>query len=148
MVSKKSIHGVIAASMITLSMVTSAYATISCPSTTDVKGAVSALNTVMRQSEKGYFVLTAQPAINASNLDWILVAQTSGNGFDAAYANGQNSVKSVIAAVSDEPMEQQGFYLCGYISSGGINVMTIAPQQQKITFNPALINLDVLKQKK
>lgn len=149
MVSKKHINGIIATSLISLGMAATAHAGVTCPSVSSVKEAVGALNTVMRQSERNFFVLSAQPAINESNFDWILVAQVTSNGFDAAFASGQNSVKRVVTPISDEAMEQQGFYICGYFSaSGSMSVMTIAPQQQKIIFNPAIINLDTLTKQK
>ena len=142
----KFINAMIATSIMTVGVTTSAEAKVACPTKNEVTGAVTALNTVMRQSEKNYFVLTAQPAINSSNLDWLVITQASGNGFDAAFANGEKNVKSVMAAATDEPVEQQGFYICAYLSGSGMNVMTVAPQQQKMNFNPAMINFDSFKQ--
>ena len=145
----KILHGIIATSLMTICMATSAYANVSCPSAKDVKSASDALNTVMRQSEKSYFVLTAQPAINSSDLDWLVATSNSANGFDAAFANGQKSVSSTISAVTDEPIEQGGFYLCAYLSSGGMNVMTVAQVPQGgFTFKPSMFNMDLFKQKK
>lgn len=142
---KRTIKGLVAASLVTFGMVTAAHATVSCPTTSDVKGAVKALNTVMRQSERGFFVLTAQPAINSSNLGWMVATQEKANGFDAAFNGGQNSVNSVIAAVTDKPIEQQGVYLCAYMTTSGMNVMALAPQQQGMTFKPSMFNLDAVK---
>lgn len=147
MVRNKSIKGIITAIM-TLCAVTSVYADVSCPSATDIKDGVRALNAVVRQSEKGFFVLTAQPAINASNLDWIIAAQTSANGFDAAFASGEKAVKTVMAPVTNTAIEQRGFFVCAYLSMGGMNVMAMAPKQQSINFNPAVINFDAFKQKR
>lgn len=143
----KSIKRVLAA-MIILSAATSVYADVTCPSAKNIKDAVTALNAVVRQSEKGYFVLTGQPAINVSNLDWVVASQESATGFDAAFASGEKSVKSVISPVTPSAIEQRGFYICAYLSMGGMNVMAIAPKQQKIGINPALIDLDIFKQKK
>lgn len=149
MVSKKHINGIIATSIISLGMATTAHAGVPCPSVNSIKQAVGALNTVMRQSERSFFVLSAQPAINESNLDWILAAPVTSHGFDAAFASGQSSVKTVVAPVSDEAMEQQGFFICGYLStSGSMGIMAIAPEQQKISFNPSIINLDIFKKQK
>ena len=147
---QKKIQGTIAALIVASSMVTAAYATgVACPTVADVKGADRALNTVMRQSQKNFFVLTAQPAINASDLGWLVLTQTSASGFDAAFTSGQNDVKSVTMAAMETAMEQQGVYICAYFTgSGGMNVMALAPQQQGLTFNPAVLNLQNLKIKK
>ena len=102
----------------------------------------------MRQSEKRFFVLTAQPAIQASDLGWIVVTQASGNSFDPAFTAGQNDVKSVTMAAMESAMEQQGAYICAYFTaSGSMSVMAVAPQQQGLTFNPAMLHLDTLKLK-
>lgn len=141
----KIIKGLLTASLLTVTAVTSAYASVACPSVSDVKGTVKALNVVMRQSERGFFVFTAQPAINASNLSWLILAQASAKGFDAAYASGQSAVGGVMAAATEEAIEQGGFYICPYMSSvGGLSVMAIAQQQQGLTFNPSVLNLDAI----
>lgn len=145
---QKKLKGTIAALVVASTMVTAAHATgVKCPSVADIKGADRALNAVIRQSQKTFFVLSAQPAINASNLGWIVAAQASANGFDAAYTSGVNDVKSVSVAAMDTAMEQQGMYICAYITSaGGMTVMAIAPQQQQgLTFNPGMLDLDALK---
>jgi hypothetical protein len=145
---KTSLKGLVAASVVALGMAAPAHAAVTCPDASEIKGSVRALNAVIRQSEKNFFVLTAQPAVNSSNLGWIVVTQSSGNGFDAAFANGGNSVKSVISAATEEAIEQQNMYICAYFtSSGGMNVMAIAPQQQRISFTPEMFNLDLFKKK-
>ena len=149
MMNKRSLSGIVAASIVTLGLTTSAFADVSCPSVSEVKKAVTALNTVMRQSERTYFVLSAQPAFNSSDLDWMIAAQASGNGFDAAYSNGQSAVKGVVAAATDTPIEQNGFLMCAYMSStGGMNVMTIAQQKQKFSLTPSVLNFDLFNVKK
>lgn len=134
----------VAASLISLT--TSAYAGIACPDMDSVKAAADSLNAVIRVTPKMYFVLTAQPAVQASNLNWMVAAQSKATGFDAAYNAGQSSVNSVIALVTEEAIEQAGMYLCAYMtSSSGMNVIAAAPQQQGFAFNPATINLEKLK---
>src|SRR3990167_1761663 len=104
---------------------------VSCPSTSDVKGAVKALNGVIRQSQKSYIVLTAQPAFSASGHEWLLMTQSQGNGFDDALRSGGNDVQSVMMPASPNAIEMQGVYVCPYVTSnGGMNVMAISPQQQ------------------
>ena len=144
---KKNVKQIIAACVMATSMVTAAQASdVACPSADAVKGSVRALNTVMRQSETGYFVLTAQPALNESGHSWIVLSQTNGSGFDAAFANGQGNVKTVLAAAMPNAVEMQGALICAYITSGSIrpSVMAVSPLQQGITFNPTLLKLDTL----
>ena len=128
-------------------MVTVAHAAgVACPDAEDVKGSYKALNTVIRQSQKNYFVLTAQPSLNASDLNWIVLSQASSTGFDAAYTSGQNDVKSVAMAAMETAIEQQGVYICAYFTgSGTMNVMAVAMQQQGLVFNPGVLKLDNLK---
>lgn len=135
----------VVSAILAATMATSVYAGPSCPKAADVKGAYRALNTVMRQSEQSYFVLTGQPAFNQSGYDWILIAQAKGNSFDPAFSAGESDVRSVASSLSDEPVEMQGVFVCGYFtSSGGMNVMAIAPQQQDVTLNPAKLKLNEL----
>lgn len=143
---KNMLKGTVVALIAASSLVTVAYASVKCPSVADVKGADRALNAVIRQSQKTYFVLSAQPAINSSDLGWMVAAQASGSGFDAAYTSGVNDVKSVAAAAMDTAMEQQGMYICAYLTkSGAMSVMAVAQQQQGLVFNPALLNMDAIK---
>lgn len=144
---KKNVKQIIAACVMATSMVTAAQAAdVACPGADAIKGSVRALNTVMRQSETGFFVLTAQPALNESGHSWIVLSQTKGKGFDAAFANGQSDVKSVTAAAMQNAVEMQGALICAYFTtSGGMGVMAVSPQQQGITFNPTLLKLDTLK---
>jgi hypothetical protein len=145
----KTLKGLVAASLMTLGMLNAAHAGVACPEASEVKGAVKALNAVIRMNEKTYFVLSAQPAINASDLGWIVAAQASAAGFDAAHSAGSTSVKNVISAMTPEAIEQGGAYLCAYLtSSGGMPVMALAPQQQGFIFNPGMLNLDAIKAKK
>lgn len=144
---KKNVKQIIAAVVLTTGLVSAAQAgDVACPSADAIKGSARALNTVMRQSETGYFVLTAQPALNESGHSWIVLSQTKGSGFDAAFANGQGDVKTVAAAAMPNAVEMQGALICAYYTtSGGMGVMAVSPQQQGITFNPDLLNLDTLK---
>jgi len=146
---RKTLKGLVAASIMVLGSLTSAYAGVSCPQASEVKDASTELNAVIRMSEKGFFVLTAQPAIDASNLGWIVVSQASATGYDAAHNSGSTSVKSVVAPLTPEAIEQGGAYICAYVTSaGGINVMAVAQQQQGLIFNPSVINFDAIKEKK
>ncbi len=151
MIVSNSIKGMIAALITTSCLITTANAgdDVSCPSVDQIKGASRALNAVIRQSQKSYFVLSAQPAINSSGLSWMIVTQASSAGFDAAFSSGTSDVKSVSMAMMEQPVEQQGMYICPYITeAGSMSVMAIAQQQQGLTFNPALINLDAIKAKR
>ena len=64
----KSLKGIVALSVVALGTATAAYAGVKCPSADEVKKADRSLNTVMRQSQRGFFVLSAQPAVNSSGL--------------------------------------------------------------------------------
>ncbi len=144
------ISKMLTASIISMGMITSAMA-VTCPSASDITGTGDALNAVIRQTAKTYFVLSAGPALNASDLDWMVLSQTSAKGFDAAYANGKKSVESVLTNANEDAIEQGGMLICGYLtSSGGMNVMAVsqAPQDNRMFFNPAKINMDALKFKK
>ena len=139
---------IMVATILTSAFATVAHAEIACPGVAAVKDAVGSLNTVMRQSEDGrnFFVLGAQAAINESGLDWILVSQTQANSFDPAFANGQSNVKTVTMPLSDAPMEMNGVYVCGYLtSSGGMTVMTVAPKKEGTIINPITLKLDTVK---
>lgn len=146
---KKIVKGSIAALMVASSMVTAAYAAdVKCPTADEMKGSYRALNAVIRQGAKTYFVLSAQPALQSSGLGWIVLSMASSTGFDAAFTSGTNDVKAVKMALNENAQEQQGMYICGYMTaSGGMNVAAIAPQQQGLVFNPSVLNLDVLKAK-
>jgi hypothetical protein len=150
MISKKLMSKMVAATVLSLGMVTSALA-VTCPSANEITGASDSLNGVLRQSPKVYFVLSAGPALNSNDMDWMLVTQTSAKGFDAAYTTGQKSVESVVAGVNEDAVEQGGMLICGYLTtSGGMNVMAVAqaPQDDGLFFNPAKINMDAIKAKK
>lgn len=149
MLVKNSMKAMIAALVAASSMMTAANAAgVACPTAEAVKGADRALNAVIRQSQKTYFVLTAQPAIEASDMGWIVAAQASASGFDAAYTSAVTDVKSVVAPAMETAIEQQGVYLCAYFTSGGkMSVLAAAPQQQGFVFNPGVLNLDGLKAK-
>lgn len=145
---KKIVKGSVAALVVASSLVSAAYAEdVKCPTVDQVKGASKALNGVIRQGQKTYFVLSAQPAVRSSNLGWIVLSMASAAGFDEAYATGTNNVKSTSMAMSETAEEQQGVYICAYMSSAGGMVAAMAPQQQGLVFNPAVLNLDVLKAK-
>lgn len=146
MFNKTNIKGIVAATILALGATSAAYANVSCPSAEDVKNADRALDTVMRQSEHGFFVLSARPSIQASGLGWMVATQSRADGFDAAYRAGQESVKSVMSGMMDQPIEQQGVYICPYItSSGGMNVMAVAQAQQGLVFNPAMLDMKNLR---
>lgn len=148
MFGKKSLKGIVAVTALAISAASVAHAGVSCPSADDVKKADRALNTVIRQSQRAFFVLSAQPSINSSGMGWIVATQASGSGFDDAFNKGQESVRSVIAAAMDTPIEQQGVLICPYLTtSGGMNVMAVAPQQQGLVFNPTMLNMDKIKLK-
>jgi hypothetical protein len=138
---------ILAASIIASSMLTVAYADdVPCPSAATIKGTTQALNAVIRQSEDGFFVLTAQPAVNDSDLSWVVMAQIKAKSFDPAYTRGVSEVKAVTMPAMDTAIEMQGMYVCAYMtSSGGMSVMAAAQQQQGIIFNPAKLNLDALR---
>ena len=150
MVISKIMKGILAATIMTASMATTVQAAdVSCPSASDVQGTSRALNTVMRQSKSSYFVFTAQPALNTSGLNWMVLSMASGNGFDAAYTSAANDVKAVAMAANEEPIEQQGVYICAYFTSaGGMSVMAVAQQQQGLTFNPSMLKLDAIRANK
>src|SRR3990167_11152812 len=142
---QRNVKATIAALITASTMITAAHADVTCPTAADVKGASKALNTVMRQSEKNFFVLTSQPAFNASDLSWLVLTQASANGFDAAYNSGVSDVKAVAMPAMETAIEQQGFYICAYFTAnGGMNVMTVAQQQQGLTFDPSKLKLDKL----
>src|SRR3990167_9539284 len=85
-----------------------------------------------------YFVLTAQPAINVSNLDWMVLTQTQANSFDPAFTAAESDVKSVVMLATDKPVQTSGVYVCAYFtSSGTMNVLAVAPDQEGVTLNPA-----------
>lgn len=140
----------IALSILASSIMTVAYAEdVKCPSAADIKGANKALNGVIRQSEEGFFVLSAQPAVNASDYSWVVMAQVKASSFDPAYKSGVNEVKSVMMPAMENAIEMQGMYVCPYLTgSGGMTVMAAAQQQQGIIFNPAKLNLDAIKLRK
>lgn len=146
---KKIVKGSVAALVVASSLVSAAYAEgVKCPTADQVKGAYKALNAVVRQGQKTYFVLSAQPAIQSSNLGWVVLSMSSSTGFDAAYTAGTNDVKSVSMALNEDAQEQQGMYICAYMTgAGGMSVAAIAPQQQGLVFNPSVLNLDALKAK-
>lgn len=126
----------VAAGLLSATVVSTAYA-IPCPSASDVKGAVRALNGVIRQSPSSYIVLTAQPAISDANADWLLMSQAQGRDFDSGFADGERSVSSVISPVTPDAIEMQGMFVCAYMtSSGGMGVMAAAPQQQGVKLDP------------
>lgn len=140
------VKGMIAAVIAASTMMTTAHAAVSCPTAAEVKDSSRALNAVIRQSQKTFFVLSAQPAISSSDLGWMVLTQANATGFDAAYTAGTNDVKAVTLAAMDKPIEQQGMYICAYFTStGGMNVMAVAQQQQGLIFNPAKLNLDAIK---
>ncbi len=141
------VKGMIAAVIAASTMMTTVHAAgVSCPTAAEVKDSSRALNAVIRQSQKTFFVLSAQPAITSSDLGWIVLTQASANGFDAAFTAGTNDVKAVTLAAMDKPIEQQGMYICAYFTStGGMNVMAVAPQQTGLIFNPAKLNLEAIK---
>ncbi len=144
----KNIKGIIAALIATSCVMTTAFAAdVACPTAGDITAASGDLNAVIRQSSKSYFVLTAQPTVQASDLTWIVMTQASGNGFDAAFDAGTADVKAVVSAMSDTAIEQQGMYICAYFTSKGkMNVFAAAPQQSGM-FNPTLLNLNAIKLK-
>ena len=141
------VKGIMAAVIAASTMMTTVHAAgVSCPTAADVKDSSKALNAVIRQSQKSFFVLSAQPAITSSDLGWIVLTQSSSTGFDAAFNTGTNDVKSVTLAAMDKPIEQQGMYICAYFTAtGGMNVMAVAPQQTGLIFNPAKLNLETIK---
>lgn len=146
MISKKMIKGVIATAIMTMGAASAAHAGVPCPTASDIKGADKALNTVMRISRSTYFVLTGQPAVRASGMDWLVAAQESEKGFDASYDAAGGDLKAVVAPAMSDAMEQQGVYMCAYLTSnGGMNVMALAPQQQGLVFNPSKLNLKALQ---
>ncbi len=149
MVVKSILKGTIAAVIAATSLVSVAYASdVACPSVEQVTGADRALNAVIRQSQKTFFVLSAQPAIQESDLGWMVVAQASASGYDAAHNSAQNDVKSVMFAAMDTAMEQQGMYICAYLTkSGAMSVMTVAQQQSGLVFNPGMLKMDAIKAK-
>lgn len=146
MVCKKIVQSVMAACILSSSMATVAYAhDVACPKVSDVKGAAGDLNGVMRESAESpnYFVLTPQPAINTSGYDWLLIAQAQGSSFDPAFTSGQSDVKTVTMSASPTAMEMNGMFICGYFtSSGGMTVLTVAPEQQDAKLNPATLKLN------
>jgi hypothetical protein len=147
---KKIVKGSVTALVVASSLVSAAYADgVACPTAEEVSGASKALNAVIRQGQKTFFVLSAQPALQSSDLGWIILSMTSSKGFDEAYSTGASNVKSVSMSINETAEEQQGMYICTYMSAAstvGI-VAAIAPQQQGLVFNPSKLNLDVLKAK-
>lgn len=146
MVCNKIIKGLLAASIISLSLSSAAFA-VNCPAAEDVKNTADGLNALIRPMDGVYIAFGTTPLVDTNDMQWMVITENKAADFDTAYANGNASISGVIANANTTAVEKGGTYLCAYLTtSGGMNVEAVSPKNdgKSCAINPYKMNLHAL----
>ncbi len=146
MVRNQIIKGLISASLIAMSISTSAFA-VTCPSAEDVKNTAEGLNALIRPMDGVYIAFGTTPLVDENSMQWMVITENKADDFDTAFSNGNASISGVIANANTTAVEKGGAYLCAYLTtSGGMNVEAVSPKEdgKGCAINPTKLDLHAL----